>query len=723
MATKPRARKLCFDTSLLEGEEFDVQQFVASIRSKVSLSVLRDDLRANLEHLQAELVACVQHDFHSFVSLGPSISEVEPLVRTMKEPVQVLSAEVANLVESLDEEIAEVKNALERRAEVSARKHALETILRTNHLLTKLERLVKAYGRLSMDDDALRLAERIATTYAQLEYARGGAGNGKFVQGLQVRLGIVKRDVRVVLDAWLKRALFPKGSSEYDTVILARALGMYVSAGLAKDAETYFRVEVVVPFSRARLKLRPMLVAAERKVGKDATTADALECAVEETLGFLGEKVTPLVSLVESEERLRSRLDFVAGAVWPAIQESVVSNMGAAFSPVIPDVFHRSVRAGGRLYEAMEGAAGTDAGKKSVRESDSTTAFWRRWNLPVYFQLRYKEITFAFDAALGEGPVPVTDEAKAMRGTTPGLLRADVYGVKATAALVAALRRCWADDVFIAALAHRFVRLSLQLLARFSTWVRSGLAGDWKSGEATLNGCALVHADVVLLQRRVPAELAAVQRKRNTSLKEELLEELDGAFSEAVGKLAELLPDLRTSVATGLAKRCTDNLKPLRSILLTYPMSTKKAPTTHSQFVPKILQPVRDFVRKHGAALDEAERAQIVRDVVEQTASEYCDMATELLSKKKTQDETLRRLNIGRGGSAPAVSGVKDKIATQLCLDVDQFMVEIETHGVTVDEISSAKRLKECVREEEEEPKIATTATPTTAQVEEKEEP
>ncbi len=36
-----------------------MQQFVASIRSKVTLSVLRDDLRANMEHLQAELVVCV----------------------------------------------------------------------------------------------------------------------------------------------------------------------------------------------------------------------------------------------------------------------------------------------------------------------------------------------------------------------------------------------------------------------------------------------------------------------------------------------------------------------------------------------------------------------------------------------------------------------------------------------------------------------------------------
>ena len=78
-ATAPRGRKLCFEPALLENEAFDVQNFVASIRSKVSLSVLRDDLRTNVESIQAELVSSVQHDLHAFVSLGPSITEVEPL--------------------------------------------------------------------------------------------------------------------------------------------------------------------------------------------------------------------------------------------------------------------------------------------------------------------------------------------------------------------------------------------------------------------------------------------------------------------------------------------------------------------------------------------------------------------------------------------------------------------------------------------------------------------
>ncbi len=344
-------------------------------------------------------------------------------------------------------------------------------------------------------------------------------------------------------------------------------------------------------------------------------------------------------------------------------------------------------------------------------ESSTTADFWKRWNLPVYFQLRFSDITAAFDECLHSGPTPVVESANKMPGTGGGLLRSDVYKVRATAALVAALRRCWSEDVFLPALTHRFVRLSLQLLARYVTWVRSGLAGDWKAADAMSDGAALVYADVLLLQKRVPAELASVQRKRTMGLSDELLEDLDCAFSEAVGACAGLLPDLSHSISDALASNCVENLKPLRSILATYHMSSKPAPTTHSQFVPKILRPLKLFLATNENRLPVEEREKIAASVAEQTTLEYYQMATELLSKNKNSEETLRRLNIGRGGNggvrtAGAVS-VTDKISTQLCLDVDKFMEEIRAQGVDAAAVPSVKLLLDCVKRKDDPPEPA----------------
>lgn len=59
------------------------------------------------------------------------------------------------------------------------------------------------------------------------------------------------------------------------------------------------------------------------------------------------------------------------------------------------------------------------------------------------------------------------------------LLRTDVYRAAPTCGLAGALSRCWGEDVLLTALTHRFVRPSLQLLARYATWVRTGLTGEW----------------------------------------------------------------------------------------------------------------------------------------------------------------------------------------------------------------------------------------------------
>ena len=55
---------------------------------------------------------------------------------------------------------------------------------------------------------------------------------------------------------------------------------------------------------------------------------------------------------------------------------------------------------------------------------------------------------------------------------------------QASAALADALQRCVAPDVFLAPLADRFVRLALQLVARYASWLAAGLAARTSPDEA-----------------------------------------------------------------------------------------------------------------------------------------------------------------------------------------------------------------------------------------------
>ncbi len=159
----------------------------------------------------------------------------------------------------------------------------------------------------------------------QLEYSLSHAGSGKFFINTGLRLSIMKRCVHIILETCLHQAPFPssKVGDSGDTEALRRALSMYVDAGLFSEAELFFKCKMVVPFAGTRLELAPMLASAERRRGTGSgsmSAADALERAVEEALSFIGEKVTPLVGLVESEEQLCSYIDFVSAAVWRVIE-------------------------------------------------------------------------------------------------------------------------------------------------------------------------------------------------------------------------------------------------------------------------------------------------------------------------------------------------------------------------------------------------------------------
>lgn len=740
-ASSAGSKELSFDPSELSAPDFSPQSFVASVRVHAPLRVVRDDLRAHLTSLQAELVGCVQRDFNTFTSFGPAIADAEALADAAAVPLSSLRRDLEALLASLDEQIAALDTTLVRRREAAARTTALRTLLDANDLLIKCERLLKEHAALgpAPSPEGLRLVERIAGEAAQLSFTLSRAGDGAFVKNVSVRISAVRRGVRTCLEAWLRRALFPKAGetsdSVYDNETLSRVLAMYVVSGMVSEAEDFFRREIVVPFTGTRLRMTPMLAVAERNIkngdfkarreaagssaskqedaSKTSTTAsvtaaDALEAAEGEILNFLGEKVMPIVSLCEAEERLRTKLDFVGRAVWPQIQRAISTHMSTAFSPGIPDVFHQSVLAGSRLYAAIEAAVGDDLHREALRKSSATVEFWRHWNLPVYFQLRFQEVTSKFDQHLDEGPTAAdgSEFAKSdMSDSRSRLFRTDVYRAVPTASLVASLRRCWSEEVFLTSLTHRFLRLSLQLLARYSTWVRTGLAGEWTNQDAIPKGAARVFYDVTVLQKRIPAELASVLRLRADSLSSEALDSVETAFAEATDQYSSLLPELSRSISDSLAKSCMDNLQPLRGILATYRMSSKQAPSTHSSFAPKILRPLKVFLNENEDAMDQVERAKIATAVSEQTSAEYFNMATDLLQRNKSSEETLRRLNIGRSGalagSGSGAVSVIEKISMQLYLDVAKFMDDVKALGVASEDVPSLARLWDSVKRED----------------------
>lgn len=82
----------------------------------------------------------------------------------------------------------------------------------------------------------------------------------------------------------------------------------------------------------------------------------------------------------------------------------------------------------------------------------------KKWQLLVYFQLRFREIIKDVEQVLND-PNSSTkiDAAQDI----------SLYGGRV---ILNAINQCWSDQIFLYGLSHRFWKLTLQLIKRYNSW-------------------------------------------------------------------------------------------------------------------------------------------------------------------------------------------------------------------------------------------------------------
>ena len=81
-----------------------------------------------------------------------------------------------------------------------------------------------------------------------------------------------------------------------------------------------------------------------------------------------------------------------------------------------------------------------------------------RWNLPVYFQIRFQEIGGPVEEACQD--LFVLDEKSAANQSSG-------FHLVASDVIMTAIGNCWIPEVFLRPLATKFWKLTLQIIARY----------------------------------------------------------------------------------------------------------------------------------------------------------------------------------------------------------------------------------------------------------------
>ncbi|EDO48495.1 predicted protein, partial [Nematostella vectensis] len=700
----------CFTREDFMKSTFSVDGFVSDCKRNVSLEVLKTDLDEYLKALKHALIELINQDYADFVNLSSNLVGMDKGISNLSVPLGQLKEEVLMIRTELDNTIVSIEEKLDQRSQLRQKKVCMQHLLNITKSLEKIERLLK--GSLADDtadinedsEDESHLIERVASEFNQLQFYVTQSQGHPLVENIRWRIA----SITITLQKKLEDA-FQEGIKSNQFDLLARVLRTYAIIDKIKDAELLFREVLVKPYmnevcSQAFLSdpengLREIYTKILEFIPKYCSNMLHITSG-----GFSSEETGP-----HSEGRAAIRgFDFMVNSIWPEAVHLIETRLSSVFAPGNPDAFHKKYRTSMWFVDKFELLCCSKASVKRLRDHPSYSAFMSRWSLPVYFQIRLQEIAGKLELVLSSPSDP------SIAGEGP--LLTPVGNV-----LLWALMRCWDDSVYIHALCHRFWKLTLQSIARFSFWLniiyvlcfhnknihtKYGMffflmmamlvllllftsasrclcfqAGG-ETSDVLLAFFVHLLVDVINLSKKIPEHFNNVilPKLARIGLKDTTI--LTDALEDSVKTLTALVPSLENTIIKQVSNRATQGLDAVRNIPRLYRRTNREVPANASPFVSMAIKPVHDFQHQFRGLVPEEQRCRWTQQVLQAMFNRYNAMTSEVLTSiKKTEDSLLRLKRTRKQGagstqsSGSAQEGMSDddKIRLQFALDVEEF--------------------------------------------------
>ncbi|XP_006461130.1 hypothetical protein AGABI2DRAFT_68876 [Agaricus bisporus var. bisporus H97] len=712
---------------LLTGPVFDVEEFLLS-RARASLPELRTELRDYLSVLKEELVQLINNDYEAFISLSTDLRSEGSRLKKMRGPLVDLQDRIMDSRKELQAIQAAIQEKLDQRATLREEKALLHLLLKISESLTRLESLLMITYHHRDRSNRAKHVTRVAVEYTQLLYhvSKAREENCVFVDELQWRIDRIQSTLSSDLDHLFAGLLAKMKDSKpgnrlpemertkllYD---LREYFRTYDMLGLWRDAEDVLRREVVRPFLKKTIFQNALGAPHSPVIPKTPfhlepresvflrtpyTPFTAFSPQNLSTLQTSNHLITPPQALLAEDGNdplVQVYNQILRHVIWEEVANAVINDLGdSVFAAGRPDDLRRNYDTTQNFLRCLELYAPSVRAVHAMREHELYREFEKRWQLPVYFQLRWKEI-------VADVEVVFTDLRLEPSSVIKGV---PVFLLAQTKALWKAVASCWSPEILIPELSHRFWRLTLQLLSRYGSWLNSvyaivadsnpalRLATSTSSEVSSTEATAI--EDVLLRQyTAVLSDIDMLENKVDGLWKHEISIVLPPEMLESVDATSNHLVSI-------LTKRCREALRPVQSIPTQFrAMSNKRLPTEPSYFVQTIFRPLKSFFADGpGLSLKDSYRSEYSQEVFKSVAHRYISYLTAM---RKTE-ESLRKLKKAKkatfslfGGATDDDSRDEERIRTQMILDVEAFGKEAQSLGIDVATNEDYESLKNTV--------------------------
>ncbi|XP_064806396.1 conserved oligomeric Golgi complex subunit 2 isoform X2 [Oncorhynchus masou masou] len=708
---------LCFDKDVFMKDDFDVDQFVADCRKHVQLEEMREDLEMYYKLLKTAMVELINKDYADFVNLSTNLVGMDKALNQLSVPLGQLQEE--SLRTSVSEVIQAIDNQLSKQDDLQNKKMCVTRLIQVVRSVEKIEKILHSQN--SKDSTSLEISspllagqilERIATEFNQLQFHAVQSKGMPLLDKVRPRISGITSMLQQSLEGLLIQGL---QTSNVD--IVRHCLRTYATIDKTRDAEALVGQVLVKPYMDE--------VIVEQLV---KSTPNGLQIMYTKLLEFvphhcrLLREVTGMAISSEKADIVPG-YDFLVNSVWPEIIKGIEERIPSLFNAGNPDTFYERYTISMDFVRKFDRQCGSQASVRRLRAHASYQSFHNKWNLPVYFQLRYKEIAACLENAIADG----------LEAAPAG----SCYHLLVSQVLWNSLVRCWAEKVYLPPLSHRFWKLTLQLISRYSKFLTEMLTkspstevskdpvrplpssasstssrtsqddGGSESGSpATLSTKQLVFiaSDVDKLQDQIP-ELSKMIMQKLEVIGYKNVVIVGEALEDSKASLSGCIPTLNSKMTQHLTERCFRFLKSASEVPRLYRRTNKEVPFRASAYMDNALRPLHQLLSDSKDMVKPSIAQDWLRVALNDCTHRYFEAISDVLSSVKKMEESLKRLKQARKTATTNTIGTTggptddSKIRLQLALDVEYLGEQIQKMGLQPADITMFSTLNNLVQE------------------------
>ncbi|KAG7333833.1 hypothetical protein KOW79_002240 [Hemibagrus wyckioides] len=709
---------LCFNKDEFMKDDFDVDKFVADCRKRVQLEEMRQDLEHYYRLLKTAMVELINKDYADFVNLSTNLVGMDKALNQLSVPLGQLREEVMSLRSSVSEVIQAIDTQLTKQDDIQKKKVCVLRLMQVVRSVEKIEKILHSQN--AQDTTSLeassplvagQILERIATEFNQLQFHAVQSKGMPLLDKVRPRIAGITAMLQQSLEG-----LLIQGLQTSNVAMVRLCLRTYATIDKTKDAEALVGQVLVKPYMEE--------VITEQFV---KSSPNGLQMMYAKVLEFVPHHCRLLREVtggtVSSDKAdIVPGYDFLVNSVWPETIKGVEGRIPSLFNPGNPDAFYERYCISMDFVQKFERQCGSQASVKRLRAHASYQSFHNKWNLPVYFQLRYKEIAGCLENATADG----------LKAAPAG----SHYRLQVTDVLWSCVCRCWAERVYLPPLAHRFWKLTLQLLSRYSTFLtevltktsssettkeatrplpssasstssRTSQDADSESGGPTLlstKQLVFIAADVDHLQEQIP-DISNMVKERLQEIGFQNLVLVSDALDDSKVALSRCIPTLNSRMTQNLTERSFRFLKNASEVPRLYRRTNKEVPTRASAYMDNALQPLHQLLSDSTGVVKASIFQEWLRVALSDCTHRYFETISDVLSSVRKMEESLKRLKQARKTTTTSTAGANtgpsddSKIRLQLALDVEYLGEQIQKMGLQPSDISMFSALLDLVRE------------------------